>query len=127
MTTPLGPGSLLVDPADVGLLAVLVREGVLAIGARRSLPPRVGPLLAAVEAAAHAARSAAGTAVSAAPAGQAPSTATVFEASRELHMSEEFVRRLCRTGVLVAQRRGPVWLIDRDSIASYVLDRRAVA
>jgi hypothetical protein len=127
MTTPLGPGHLIVAPADVALLAILVREGTLAIGARRALPSRVGPLLAAVEAAALAARSGGGTVIGAAPATQAPCTATVFEAAKELHVSEEMVRRMCRTGALVAQRRGPVWLIDRDSVTSHALTRRAVA
>lgn len=127
MTTPLSAGTLIVSPADVGLLAVLVREGVIAVGARRSLPRRVGPLLAAVEAAAATARSEAGTGVRTAPVGPARSTATVAEAAEVLKVSEVVVRRRCRDGSLVAERRGLAWMIDSDSLASYALARREVA
>lgn len=123
MTAPLRPGSLLVDPADVGLLAALVREGVVALGARRPLPPRTGPLLAAIEAAAAAARSSAGTA--AVPDAGAPASWLSAEQSAGvLGVSASFVRRLCRTGTLVATRRGPAWSIDPDSATAYVLSRR---
>lgn len=127
MTTPLGVGTLLVSREDVGLLAILAREGVLAIGSRRSLPPRVAALLAAIEHAAAAARSEAGTAARDAAAGSGSSTVTVTEAAKELCVSTEFVRRLCRRGTLVAERRGPLWLVDTDSLSSYALSRRAAA
>lgn len=131
MTRVLIDGTIIVDPSEVGLLAVFVREGVGSLGARRGLPPLTAPLLAAVEQgaanarAAAAARSGAGTAVSATSANPALSTATVTEAARRLTVSEEYVRRLCRSGGLVAERRGPVWTINTDSLASFALSRQA--
>jgi hypothetical protein len=126
VTTVLAAGTLIVAPADAGLLAVLCREGVLAIGSRRSLPPRASALLAAVEQAAAAARSAAGTTVMPQPP-RAASWATVEEAAEVLSMSPSYVRRLCRTEKLVADRRGPAWLVDADSLAGYALSRAAAS
>jgi hypothetical protein len=41
-----------------------------------------------------------------------------------LKVSRSYVRRLCRTGTLVADRSGPVWTIDTDSLAGLVLARQ---
>jgi excisionase family DNA binding protein len=136
MTRPLGPGHLIVDPVDVGLLAFLVREGVMAVGARAALPPRVSQLLATVEVAAAAARTAAGCgsangAVRAAgqPAQSSPDNAmTVTEVAQVIGRTPQRVRQLVADGTLPARRAGRrTLLVDADAVASYALARRAVA
>lgn len=128
MTTGALPaGSLLVDPADAGVLAVLAREGARSLAARRPLSDRAAAVLMAVEQAAYAARSAAGTA--AVPAGEAlgASRLTVERTAEVLQVSRSYVRRLCRAGTLAADRSGPVWLVDADAVAALALSRRGVA
>lgn len=124
VTAVLAPGTLIIGPGDAGLLAVLCREGVVAVGTRRSLPARTAALLRAVEDAAAAARSVAGTVGGAGKPGTSSSTVTVTQAAKELDMSVSYVRRLCRTGALVAERCGPLWMVDADSVASHGLSRR---
>jgi excisionase family DNA binding protein len=123
VTRALVDGTVVIDPVHSGLVAFLVREGTLAVGARRALPPQVAPLLAELERAAAAARSTAGTGVSAVAARSA-SWSTAEQAAEVLKVSPSYVRRLCRAGALIAERCGTVWLIDTDSLAGYALAHR---
>lgn len=46
---------------------------------------------------------------------------TIKEASSTLNVSEQRVRTLCREGLIVAQKVGTNWLIDRESLSRYGL------
>jgi hypothetical protein len=127
MTQPLSAGHLLVDPADCPVLAALVREGARSFATRRRLSGREADVLMAVELAARDARSAAGTLAVARPVAAAPSWLSIGDTAEALRVRESYVRRLCRAGTLVADRRGPVWLVDPDSVAALVLSRREPA
>ncbi|MEU5872491.1 helix-turn-helix domain-containing protein [Glycomyces sp. NPDC047369] len=128
MTQTLAGGWLLIAPDDACRLAQLVRAGALTFRHRRNLTTGEGALLMAVEQAAYAARSSAmGTvAVSVSPA-PAASTVTSGAAAQALRVSDSYVRRLCRTGALEAQRSGTEWHIDPDSLAAYALTRGETA
>jgi Helix-turn-helix domain len=124
MTRALADGTLLIDPADTLALAPLLREGVRQVAGRRRLTPAEAEVTSTVELAAYSARrSVAGPATVPAPTGPTPLWATVTEASGALGVSERHVRRLCRGGRLAAERRGPVWTIDPDSLAGYALSK----
>lgn len=131
MTAPLPAGSLLVDPADVGLLAVLVREGAARVAQRRRLPTQVADLMAAVEQAAAEARAAAGVASNSTSTASGGTTApsldmTVQEAASAIGCSPGWVRQLVSGGSLHARRvGGRVLLLDRDAVAALVLSRRS--
>lgn len=126
MTRPLAGGWLIIAPTDAGTVAVLAREGARAIAARRPLPRRAADVLDALALAAADARSAAGTA--AGPAGPRPASSTptrwinVEEAAAVLRTSTGYVRRLCRSGDLVAEKSGPAWLVDADAVAARALE-----
>lgn len=128
MTQPLSDGWLIIAPADAGTLALLVRAGAMGFRHRRNLTAREADLLMAVEQAAYAARrSVAGTTTVPLPPIPATSSLTVIEAAQALRVSDSFVRRLCRTGVLTAERRGTEWQINADSVATYALARGEAA
>ncbi|KAB1933434.1 helix-turn-helix domain-containing protein [Micromonospora sp. ALFpr18c] len=124
MTRPLAGGWLLVAPDDACRLAQLVRAGALTFRHRRNLTTGEGALLMVVEQAAYAARSSAAGTVAVLPEpGRSPSTVTASAAARALRVSDSYIRRLCRTGALEAQRSGTEWHIDADSLAAYALTR----
>lgn len=128
MSQPLADGWLLVSPADAGRLALLVRAGAMTFQGRRNLTSCEAELLMAVEQAAYAARcSVAGTTTTPLPPIPATSSLTVIEAAQALRVSDSFIRRLCRTGVLTAERRGIEWQINADSVATYALARGEAA
>ncbi|MFG1839111.1 helix-turn-helix domain-containing protein [Micromonospora sp. NPDC049175] len=128
MTQPLTGGWLLIAPDDACRLAQLVRAGALTFRHRRNLTTGEGALLMVVEQAAYAARSSAmGTPAVMAVVAPAASTVTSGEAARTLRVSDSYVRRLCRTGALEAQRSGTEWHIDPDSLAAYALTRGETA
>jgi excisionase family DNA binding protein len=121
--TPLGPGHLLIAPADVGLLADLLREGARTVTGRRRLTPREAELLMAAEGAAYSARSGLGPAAVVGAVQPASSWLTPGQAAKELQVTDRHVRRLARSGALAAERHGPVWLVSADSVASYRLQQ----
>lgn len=126
MTRPLAGGWLLVAPADAGTVAALAREGARAIAGRRPLPRRAADVLDALTLAAADARSAAGTIPGPCSPRRASSTPThwinVEEAAAVLKTSTGYVRRLCRSGALAAEKLGPAWQVDADAVTARALD-----
>jgi excisionase family DNA binding protein len=121
-------GTILLDPPEALALAALAREGARQLAARRRLTPAEAEALSAVELAAYSARrSAAGPAAVPTAPPPASSGVTVAEAAGALKVSQRHVRRLIRSGHLVADRHGPVWCIDPDSLAGHALARKAAA
>jgi excisionase family DNA binding protein len=137
MTRTLVDGTIIVDPPDAPLAAFLMREGALAVGARRALPARVGPLLAEVETGAANARAAAGcvtASATASPGGpDAPPLApspemTIQEVAQVIQRSPQRVRQLVADGTLTARRAGRrTLLVDADEVAGYILSRQEAA
>jgi len=124
VSQPLGDGWLLVAPADAAHLVRFVRAGALSFRERRNLSNREADLLMAVEQAAYAARrSAIGTATTTLRLDVGESLVTVPDAAQALHVSDSYVRRLCRARALDAQRDGRDWRIEADSLAAYALRR----
>lgn len=110
---------MLLDAGRVQLLAGLLREGARSVSGRRRLTPAEITLLQAVELYAYDMRSAPGTVAVQGIAEPGPLWLTVDEAAKELHVSPEYVRRLARTGALVAERHGRAWMLGADSVASH--------
>lgn len=110
---------MLLDAARVQLLAGLLREGARSVSGRRRLTPAEAALLQAVELYAYDLRSGCGTGAVQGNPGPAGSWLTVEQAAKELSVSAEYVRRLARTGALVAERHGRVWMVDADSVATH--------
>ncbi|MFV2102810.1 helix-turn-helix domain-containing protein [Micromonospora sp. LOL_024] len=119
---PAGPvelpdGSVIV-PADVAgeLLAAAVRD--LTARARRDGLAVSGRAVAVLQALHEAAvrhdttSSGPGTPTATTPMVEI----STHEAATLMGCSAEYVRRLCRSGVVIARRIGPAWLIDRPSL-----------
>lgn len=151
MTTTPRPGSLLLTPEETIICADLAREAVRHVAVHGKPKPRVLELLRELEDASRLAHSFAGNrGATGAEGAQAQATArgqhqigfagnrgagaldvptaswaTVSDAAERLKMSEQYVRRLCHAGELVAERRGPAWVINPDSLTDYSLRRAA--
>ena len=51
---------------------------------------------------------------------------TTKQAATELGIQPSSVKKLCQRGILKAERIGRDWLIDRDEIERYKVERRTV-
>lgn len=106
-------------PGELGLLLGLLREGARSVSGTRRLTPAEVDLLQVIELYAYDVRSASGTVGRQGDPARAPSWLTVDQAAKELRVSREFVRRLARSGALVAERRGRAWMVSADSISCH--------
>lgn len=49
---------------------------------------------------------------------------TIAEAAEEFHISTDWVRKLCRRGIVTSRKSGSLWIVDRDSLAAYMAEER---